>query len=220
MIKAVIFDMDGLILDTEKLLVRFWCEAAAEFGFDMQREQALYIRSLARKFAVPYLKGQFGEGFDYVKVRARRMELMSAYIAEHGLEVKKGIEPLLEHLKERGIPAAVATATDLERTRDYLGRVGLYGRFDRIICASMVDCGKPRPDIYIYAAGQLGLDTGCCMALEDSPNGVRSACAAGCVTVMVPDLTPPDDELRSMVHAVAGDAGDVIAIIDKYDKGR
>jgi len=147
------------------------------------------------------------------------MELMSSYINEHGLEVKKGIVPLLEFLKERGILTAVATATDYERTEDYLTRAGLFGRFDRIICASMVACGKPMPDIYIYAARQLGLDTGLCMALEDSPNGVRSACAAGCVTVMVPDLTPPDSELMSRVYAVAENAGDVIAIIENYKEG-
>ena len=76
MIKAVIFDMDGLILDTEKLLVKYWCQAANEAGFPMQREHALNIRSLARKFAIPYLQGIFGEEFDYVKIRSRRMELM------------------------------------------------------------------------------------------------------------------------------------------------
>ncbi len=219
MIKAVIFDMDGLILDTEKLLVKFWCEAAAEYGFPMRREQALHIRSLARKFAIPYLKEQFGEEFDYFKVRTRRMELMRSYISEHGLDVKKGITPLLDYLKEHNIPAAVATATDYERTEDYLTKAGLFGRFDKIICASMVECGKPMPDIYIYAAKQLGLEANECAALEDSPNGVKSACAAGCVTVMVPDLTPPDDELLSMVYAVAGSLEDVRAIIENYNKG-
>ncbi len=219
MIEAVIFDMDGLILDTEKLLVKFWCEAAAEYGFPMRREQALHIRSLARKFAVPYLKEQFGDGFDYVKVRTRRMELMGSYIDEHGLEVKEGIVPLLDYLKQRNIPAAIATATDYARTEAYLTRAGLFGRFDRIICASMVESGKPCPDIYIYAARQLGFETCRCMALEDSPNGVRSACAAGCVTVMVPDLTPPEGELLSMIYAAAENAGDVISIIENYNKG-
>ena len=86
MIKAVIFDMDGLILDTEKLLVKYWCQAANEAGFPMQREHALNIRSLARKFAIPYLQGIFGEEFDYVKIRSRRMELMKQHISQHGLE--------------------------------------------------------------------------------------------------------------------------------------
>ena len=189
MIKAVIFDMDGLILDTEKLLVKYWCQAANEAGFPMQREHALNIRSLARKFAIPYLQGIFGEEFDYVKIRSRRMELMKQHISQHGLETKPGIAELLDYLDSKGIPAAIATATDIQRTEDYLGQVGLLGRFSRIVCAAMVENGKPKPDIYLYAAEQLGLPAGGCMALEDSPNGVRSASDAGCVTVMVPDLT-------------------------------
>lgn len=143
MIKAVIFDMDGLILDTEKLLVKYWCQAANEAGFPMQREHALNIRSLARKFAIPYLQGIFGEEFDYVKIRSRRMELMKQHISEHGLETKPGIAELLDYLDSKGIPAAIATATDIQRTVDYLGQVGLLGRFSRIVCAAMVETASP-----------------------------------------------------------------------------
>ena len=214
MIKAVIFDMDGLIFDTEKLLVKYWCQAANEYGFDMRREHALGIRSLARKFAIPHLQGIFGEEFDYVKIRTRRMELMSAHLAEHGLETKAGIHELLEYLHKNGIPAAIATATDYERTKDYLTRAGLFEHFDKIVCATMVESGKPKPDIYIYAAQQLGFEPNECLALEDSPNGVRSASSAGCVTVMVPDLTQPDEEISSLIYAKADDLSEVTKIID------
>ncbi len=213
MVKAVIFDMDGLILDTEKLLVKYWCQAANEAGFPMQREHALNIRSLHRKFAIPYLQGLFGEEFDYAKIRSRRMELMADALTENGLELKKGVRELLAFLKEQGIASAIATATDYERTKDYLGRVGIFEQFDRIVCATMVEYGKPRPDIYLYAAQQLGLQPCECMALEDSPNGVRSAAAAGCVTVMVPDLTQPDEELASLIHAKADSLLEVPQII-------
>lgn len=214
MIKAVIFDMDGLIFDTEKLLVKYWCQAANEFGFDMKTEHALGIRSLARKFAIPHLQGIFGEDFDYVKIRSRRMELMAAHLAEHGLETKAGIRELLDYLHRHNIPAAIATATDLERTRDYLTRAGLFEHFDRIVCATMVESGKPKPDIYIYAAQQLGFKPQECLALEDSPNGVRSASSAGCITVMVPDLTQPDEEISGLIYAKANSLSDVTKIID------
>ncbi len=213
MIKAVIFDMDGLILDTEKLLVKYWCQAANEAGFPMQREHALHIRSLHRKFAIPYLQGLFGEEFDYMKIRSRRMELMTEALGGNPPELKKGVCELLDFLNEHGIPAAIATATDYERTKAYLGSTGIFGQFDRIVCATMVESGKPKPDIYLYAAEQLGLAPEECMALEDSPNGVRSASSAGCVTVMVPDLTQPDEELSGLIHAKADSLLDVPKLI-------
>ena len=217
MVKAVIFDMDGLLLDTEKLLVRFWVQAANEAGFPMKREHALAIRSLHRKFAIPYLQGLFGEEFDYVKIRSRRMELMNGYLSENPLELKRGAKGLLAFLNGNGIPAAVATATDLERTRAYLTRAGIFGCFDKIVCATMVEEGKPKPDIYIYAARELGLEPRECMALEDSPNGVRSAASAGCITVMVPDLTPPDEELSGLAYAGAESLEDVIGLIEQVN---
>ena len=216
MIKAVIFDMDGLLLDTEKLLVRFWVRAANEMGFPMTREHALSLRSLHRSFAVPYLKELFGENFDYKTVRTRRMELMNEYLSDHPLELKDGACELLSYLNENNIPAAVCTATDLERAVDYLSGAGIFERFDKIISAVMVERGKPAPDVYLYAARQLGLMPEECMALEDSPNGVRSAAGAGCVTVMIPDLTEPDSELEKLIFARAGSLGEVVDIIDKF----
>ena len=108
-IKAVIFDLDGTVIDTEKLLVKYWCMAANEFGFPMEREHALQLRSLARKYAEPLLKEWFGENCDYMTVRNRRMELMTAHIIENGLDVKAGIKELLVWLGENGYKRAVAT---------------------------------------------------------------------------------------------------------------
>lgn len=213
MIKAVLFDMDGLLLDTEKLLVRFWQVAASEAGFNMTREIALNIRSMHRSFAVPYLKSVLGDNFDYAKTRARRMELMSDYLAENGLELKKGAKELLTYLNKNNIPAAVVTATDSERAEKYLKETGIFGYFERIISATMVKEGKPKPDIYLYAAEQLGLEPYECVALEDSPNGVKSAASAGCRTIMVPDLTEPDEELSGIIAARANSLEDVVEII-------
>ena len=202
MIKGAIFDMDGLMLDTEKLLVKFWRQAAAEYNYDMTFEHVLSIRSLSRKYSIPLLKGIFGEEFPFEEVRSRRIKLMNSYIDENGFEIKKGLFELLDFLKEKGIRIAVATATDLERATIYLKKAGAFDYFDEIICGNMIKNGKPDPDIYIEAAKKLGLPAKECAALEDSPNGIKSAYSAGCRVIMIPDLSQPDDEIKPMLSAV------------------
>lgn len=199
--KAVIFDMDGVLIDTEKHLVRLWCQAAQEFGYDMKREHALMIRSLAGEFAEPKLQSIFGKDFEYQKVRSRRKELMSAHLEEHGIEKKAGVEETLLYLKEMKYKVAVATATDEERAKKYLEEIGIYHLFDRVVCANMVSQGKPMPDVYLYACEQIGEKPEECYAVEDSPNGVKSASSAGCKTIMIPDLTQPDEETEKLLYA-------------------
>lgn len=214
-IKGVISDMDGVILDTEKLYVRFWCEAANFCGYPMEHWHALSIRSMARPFAIERLKGYFGEDFDYYAVHDKRIELMDKYIEENGIEAKKGAKALLSYLKNNGYRVALATATGIERTEKYLKQQGLYEYFDEIVCASMVEHGKPEPDIYLYAADKLGLTPQECIALEDSQNGIKSASSAGCKTVMVPDLDEPADEIKPLLYDIADCLEDVIQILNK-----
>ncbi|MBQ8011993.1 MAG: HAD family phosphatase [Oscillospiraceae bacterium] len=213
MIRGVIFDMDGLMLDTEKLLAKYWMQAAREAGFPMELEHVLGIRSLASVFAKPKLQGIFGEDFDYESIRARRRELTAKHLAEHGVETKKGLHELLGYLKASGRKIAVATATDRERTDASLTQAGVHGCFDAFVCGDMVQKGKPDPEIYLTACRELGLAPEECMALEDSPNGIRSAYAAGCMAVMVPDLSEPEEELLPLLTACVPDLSKVITLL-------
>lgn len=212
-IRGVISDMDGVILDSEKLYVRFWCEAGNFYGYPMQPEHALGIRSMARPYAIEKLQGWFGEGFDYDLVRNKRVELMDAYVNEHGIDAKPGARELLSCLKEQGFRVALATATAKDRAEAYLERVDLLKYFDVVASARMVAHGKPEPDIYLYAADQLGLSPHECLALEDSPNGVRSAHAADCKTILVPDLDDPSGQLEGQLDGVADGLLDVIRFL-------
>lgn len=214
-IKAVIFDMDGLMTDTEKLLVKYWCMAANQLGFPMEEKHALALRSYSRKFAAPKLKEWFGEACDYLAIRNLRVKLMKEYTDVHGVEKKKGLDELLDYLVANGYRTAVATATDVGRASEYLKQLGVYDKFETIICGNMLENGKPCPDIYLYACEQLGLPAQECMALEDSPNGVKSASSAGCVTVMVPDLTQPEKEQLDVVYAVAESLDKVEGILEE-----
>ncbi len=201
-IKGAVFDMDGLMIDTEKLYLRYWKQAAADFGYTMEDKHVFAIRSLARKFSIPMLKGFFGEDFPTEEVRARRTELINAHIAEHGIDTKKGLFELLKYLKQHNIRIAVATATPQNRTMTYLDKINVLDYIDAIVCGDMVTTGKPDPEIYLTAAKALDLPPDECAAFEDSPNGIKAAYSAGCHAIMIPDMTPPEDELLPMLSGV------------------
>lgn len=213
-IRGVLFDMDGVVLDTEKLYARFWREAAVSLGYPMTHEQALGMRSLSRVAGQAKLEGYFGPGISIETVRAKRIELMDRYIDENGVDLKPGIRELLDYLQQNGIKTAITTSSPLERVERYLGRWGLLERFDRICTGYDVPKGKPEPDIYLYGAKCLGLRPEECMAIEDSPAGVLSAYRAGCYTVMVPDMDQPDEETTARLSAQADSLTDVMGILN------
>lgn len=212
-IQAVLFDMDGTLIDTEKYYRIFWPRALAEFGYRMTDEQALSMRSLGRPFAPARLREWFGGELDYFAVREKRKELMEEALSRDGIQVKPGAEALLAFLRERRITTAVVTATDRERADRYLVQTGLAPWFDRVVSAVQVPEGKPSPDIYLYACEELGVNPGDCVAVEDSPNGVLSAHRAGCRVVMVPDQTEPDEALSECLWVCAHDLEEIKALI-------
>ena len=157
-IRGVLFDMDGLVLDSEKLYSRFWREACMFYGFPMTYEQSLSMRALNSKAAEATLRGFFGEGADYRTLRAKRIELMDAYVAENGVDVKPGIFTLMDHLQQQGIATAITSSSPLERIRQHLSRHGLDSRFNCLCSGHDVPNGKPAPDIYLY--GLSGAEAG------------------------------------------------------------
>lgn len=210
---TVIFDMDGTLIDTEKYYRIFWPMALKEFGYEMTDEQALSMRSLGRPFAPARLREMFGPQLDYGAVRERRKALMEERLDRDGIALKPGALELLIWLKEHGIRTAIATATDLQRTEKYLGSLGIRGYFEQVISATMVQEGKPSPDIYLYACEQLGRKPKDCMAVEDSPNGVLSAARAGCRVVMVPDQTDAEPELEKLLYAKVSRLDEIIGLL-------
>lgn len=215
-IKGAVFDMDGLMIDTEKLYLLYWKKAAADFGYDMKDEHVYAIRSLARKYSIPMLKSFFGEDFPTEEVRARRTEMINAHIEKNGIDLKKGLFELLNWLKDHGVKLAVATATPRERATLYLRKINALDLFDTVVCGDMIANGKPDPDIYLTAARELDLPPEQCAAFEDSPNGIKAAHAAGCHAIMIPDMTPPDDEITPLLSAVYPDLAQAIS----YFEGR
>lgn len=212
-IRGVLFDMDGLVLDTEKLYSRFWREAARCFGYEMTYEQSLGMRGLGGQAGEAMLQRYFGPEINYLAMRNKRIELMDAFTAENGVELKPGIRELLDYLDSRSIPGAITSSSPLERIRRYLGPHGLDTRFHALCSGRDVPAGKPAPDIYLAGAAALGLPAAECLALEDAPAGIESAFRAGCLTVMIPDQDKADDVTLPRLYAMADSLADVIGIL-------
>lgn len=210
--------MDGVLIDTEKYLTRFWRQAAEEAGLSLTEEDSYQFRSFASKYAAPWFARTYGEQYDYWAIRERRKELMSEHLQANGIEKKDGVDEVLLSLREVGYQTAVVTATDEERTRSYLSEIGIIDLFDDIICATMVERGKPFPDVYEYACRKIGRKPEECAAVEDSPNGVRAAAGAGCRVIMVPDLTPPEETLLSVIDEKVESIRDISSVIRKWNE--
>ena len=215
-IRGVLFDMDGVVIDSERLYTRFWMAAAADLGFPMTLEQALQLRSLGKVPAQAKLDSFFGVGqADYDAVRNRRIELMEAWISEHGVDEKPGIRELLAFLAERGIPCAITSSSSVPLIQRHLGKLGLLAGFTALCSGKDVPKGKPAPDIYLHGAAVLGLKPEECLAIEDSPAGIESAFRAGCLPVIVPDQDQPSADTLAKCFAKADSLLDIIDLIQK-----
>jgi HAD superfamily hydrolase (TIGR01509 family) len=202
MIKAIIFDKDGTLVDTEKHFLESYLEACRICACPITREQALGFRSLGKPFVYDYTKEITCGKLTWNDIRPLRTKIYLDIISKQGVELKPYAEEALKELKEKGCILAVATASNTASAKEQLESVGILKYFDRILSAHDVPEGKPSPDVYIEACRQLGLNPDETIAIEDSPNGALSAVRAGCKTVMIPDLTEPDEELRKKLFAV------------------
>ena len=216
-INAVVFDMDGLMLDTEWTTYRLSRENAAKMGYDITLDlfkQTVGKRSPDTKL---FYKSIFGDEFDFDLLRRMNLDGFWKFVEKNGVPKKPGIDELLAYLQDNGIKCAVASSTSREVAEDLLKRAGIYKYFSAGVFGNMVANGKPAPDIFIEAAKRLGIPCNECMCLEDSHNGIRAGCSAGMVTVMVPDMLPPNEEILQKVYTVADDLFEVIGIIEKIN---
>jgi HAD superfamily hydrolase (TIGR01509 family) len=212
-IQAVIFDMDGLMLDSETLGRQIWSRALAERGYALA--DGAYLRLIGRTLRdVALILGEvFGADFPFDEVYAQRQRYYEEHIARHGIPLKPGLLELLDFLDQRGIPRAVASSTRREFALLKLSSAGVLGRFNAVACGDEVVNGKPAPDVFLEAARRLGIPPQYCLALEDSEAGVRAAHAAGMVVVMIPDLKPPTAELERLAYRILSTLADVIPLM-------
>lgn len=216
MIKAIVFDMDGVIFDSEKLYRKHWMLSAKEYGIpeETMRELCNLIAGATKENNEKLMKSRFGEDFDYMEFRGRTMARMDQEIMENGVALKPGVRELLSFLKEHGYKIGLATSTQRERAKRNLRNAEILEMFDEIVCGEMVPRGKPFPDIYLRACELLQVKPEEAMGIEDSINGVKSSSDAGLYTVMVIDLIEPTEEIRERADQIYDSLFDVITLLE------
>ncbi|MCE7990122.1 MAG: HAD family phosphatase [Caldilinea sp. CFX5] len=212
-ISALLFDMDGLMIDTERMAQRAWQRAGAEFGFTLP--DALYLQAVGRtaKATETLFRAGLGADFPFDAVYARKQHYLYTAIEEEGIPTKPGLLELLDLVDRQGIPKAVATSTARVLAVKKLTAAKLLHHFDTMVCGDEVAHGKPAPDIFLAAATKLGVAPAHCLVLEDSSAGIQAAHAAGMRAIWVPDLIAPSPEITPLAACVLRDLYQVGALL-------
>lgn len=209
MMKAVVFDMDGVLFDTEKLCMDSWMEVARERGIpDMEKVFPLCIgRNMTDTTKI--VLDHYGKDFPYDRFRKEASRWFHREIEEKGMPMKPGVKELLRYLREEGWSVGLASSTNRDTVIDQLQRADIRDFFSTVIGGDQILHSKPEPDIYLMACEELRVDPKETYAIEDSYNGIRSAYRAGMRPVMVPDLLPPTEEMEALCSVICEDLSQV-----------
>ncbi len=195
----VIFDMDGLLFDTEKVFVKAWDYAGEKIGIGKAGYMVCKTLGMNIKASYAVWKEEFGDRYNEEELRKYTKEFLKQYYDENTVPVKPGVYILLDYLKKEGCRMAVASSSPRWEVEKHLADAGVREYFAEVVCGDMVEKSKPAPDIYLKACELLEEAPETCFALEDSKNGLLAAYRAGCRPVMVPDLWQPDEEILQLI---------------------
>lgn len=214
-ISAVIFDMDGLMFDTERIAIRTWERAAKEFGFTI--DEALIIKTIGRNLldTKKIFLTSLGNSFPFDDIQQLQVKYAQEEVRKNGVPIKEGLHELIHSCKEHGISMAVATSTERKRAEELISQSNTWKYFDVIVCGDEVSNGKPEPDIFLTTAEKLGIQPNKCVVLEDSESGIVAACRAGMIPIFVPDLKKPSDEVNLCAYKICNTLREVSKIIEK-----
>ncbi len=197
---GVVFDMDGVLIDSEPIVKRCGQAAARTFGAELSNSLYNNLIGLPAKEVENGLQLAFGSEFPMQSFRDELERLWHEHVANHGMPIKSGVEDLLKNLQAHDVPFAIPTSTPFERAQFSLDTAGILHYFDHIVGGDQVSKGKPEPEIFLAAASLIDISAPSCIAIEDSAVGVRAASSAGMYTIMIPDQKGPDDATKERYH--------------------
>ena len=206
---AVVFDMDGVIFDSERLVIECWQVIAEKYGIRQVESVCRECLGINKEASKRKFLEHFGQDFPYDTYKAEMSRLFHERYDGGRLPMKPGVEELLAFLKEQGKKVALASSTRSQVVKTELADAGILSYFDAVICGDMVQNSKPAPDIFIRACECLGTDPARSFAVEDSHNGIRSAKSAGLRPIMVPDLVPVTEEMEQLTEVILPSLADV-----------
>jgi len=199
-IKAIIFDMDGVIFDSERITRIMWKKAGAEYNLTDVEETVAEVTGRSFDDTCAYLKQKYGQDFPAVEFRTRCSTLFHDFADNNGLPFMPYAKEILQYIKDKGYILALASSTRKIVVERELKQAGIYDYFKTVTCGDMVSHSKPDPEIYLTAARTINIPPENCIAVEDSPNGILSAHRAGMKCVMVVDQIKPTDEIKSILY--------------------
>lgn len=214
---TVIFDMDGVIFDTETLCLKSWEYAARQYG--LENIAAVFKRCIGTNYRMTrdIVLSAYGEDFKYDEFRKTAGEYFYGYERKYGMPQKPKVRETMDWLKSRGYRIGLASSTDRVNVERELKGAGLFDYFEAVICGDSVKRSKPAPDIYLEACRVLGEKPEYCYAVEDSINGIISAFDAGLKPIMVPDMLPPDERVDGKLTALCDDLGEVCRYLEEQN---
>lgn len=203
--KTVIFDMDGVLFDTERLVLRSWSYVGGKYGIQDLENVILRCIGTNSEETRKIVMEHYGQDFPYDKLREEKSRIFDEKLDKEGIPVKPGARELLSFLKVNGFRIGLASSTKKKNIIFKLERTGLRDFFETVIGGDMVSKSKPEPDIYRKACEEMKVDPAVTYAVEDSPNGIRAAFSAGLKVFVIPDLIPPDEEIQKLAYQIYPD---------------
>lgn len=213
MIQGVLFDMDGLMFDTERIGYEGWKYAGSQLNIDISDSLIESFRGTGEKRKRQLFTETFEKTAEYDAAFSLRTAYAAEWIEKNGLPVKQGLKKLLSYLRKEGIKTALATSSPREKAMAYLKMADVEIYFTASVCGAEVQNAKPAPDIFLAAAKALGLKPQECLVLEDSRNGLEAAKAAGCKAVVIPDLSPVPSKEEGLWDAKVENLEEVISLL-------